>query len=80
MIVFQSAASDLASDPNGFADIFLRFLAPRGELSGDNAINAVDQGILLQNWGERPCSAADFNLDGDVGPADLAQLLAHWTG
>jgi hypothetical protein len=24
------------------------------------------------------CEPADFDLDGQVGPADLAQLLAHW--
>jgi len=51
-----------------------------GELTGDGKVNGYDMASLLGHWGPNSRHAADLNYEGVVGPADLALLLANWTG
>jgi len=48
------------------------------DLDCDGAVNGIDLGVLLGNWG--PCAgcAADLNGDGDVNGIDLGVLLGNW--
>ncbi|MBL9148260.1 MAG: hypothetical protein JNM94_06140 [Phycisphaerae bacterium] len=48
-----------------------------GELTGDNAVDAADLGVLLGAWGNAG-GPADLNNNGTVGPEDLALLLGAW--
>ena len=45
----------------------------------DNAVNGIDLGVLLGQWGEvTQYTVTDFNRDGAVDGSDLGQLLAAW--
>ena len=45
----------------------------------DNAVNGIDLGVLLGQWGEvTQYTVTDFNRDGAVDGIDLGQLLAAW--
>ena len=45
----------------------------------DNAVNGIDLGVLLGQWGEvTQYTVTDFNRDGAVDGSDLGQLLAVW--
>jgi hypothetical protein len=45
----------------------------------DNAVNGIDLGVLLGQWGEvTQYTVTDFNRDGAVDGIDLGQLLAVW--
>lgn len=44
------------------------------DLNGDNVIDSGDIGVLLSSWGGR--GPSDLDLDGVVGPFDLALLLS----
>jgi hypothetical protein len=45
----------------------------------DNAVNGIDLGVLLGQWGEvTQYTVTDFNGDGAVDGSDLGQLLAAW--
>ena len=45
----------------------------------DNAVNGIDLGVLLGQWGEvTQYTVTDFNRDGTVDGSDLGQLLAAW--
>ena len=46
-----------------------------GDLNGDDAVNAVDLGILLSQWGN---AGADLDGDGTTDARDLAIVLANW--
>jgi pimeloyl-ACP methyl ester carboxylesterase len=46
-----------------------------GDLNGDDAVNAVDLGILLSQWGT---AGADLDGDGTTDARDLAIVLANW--
>ena len=52
-----------------------------GDLNGDGYVNAIDLGILLENWGEAPFAnpLADLNGDGVVNAIDLGILLENWS-
>jgi uncharacterized membrane protein len=49
------------------------------DLNHDCHTNSSDLVLLLAQWGAASATAADFDGDGVVGPADLAALLAEWT-
>ena len=58
------------SSPQYFAD-----------LSSDGVVDAADVRLLLDNWGRcspGACCSGDLDVDGEVGPYDLALLLAAW--
>ncbi|MFM8785467.1 MAG: hypothetical protein ACKOFI_10055, partial [Phycisphaerales bacterium] len=45
----------------------------------DNAVNGIDLGILLGQWGPvNQYTVTDFNGDGAVDGSDLGALLAEW--
>ena len=45
----------------------------------DNAVNGIDLGVLLGQWGEvTQYTVTDFNGDGAVDGSDLGALLAAW--
>jgi hypothetical protein len=45
----------------------------------DNAVNGIDLGVLLGQWGEvTQYTVTDFNRDGAVDGSDLGELLAAW--
>ena len=45
----------------------------------DNAVNGIDLGVLLGQWGEvTQYTVTDFNGDGAVDGLDLGTLLAAW--
>jgi hypothetical protein len=46
-----------------------------GDLNGDDAVDAVDLGILLSQWGT---AGADLDGDGTTDARDLAIVLANW--
>jgi hypothetical protein len=50
------------------------------DVSGDNAVNGSDLGLLLTDWGpvSEPRPRADLNADGVVNGADLGIVLQHW--
>ena len=52
---------------------------PVGDLNGDNSINSIDLGILLNAWGASG-SPADLDGNGVVDSADIAVMLSNWTG
>jgi hypothetical protein len=47
------------------------------DLNGDGAVDGVDLGILLGQWGSP--GTADFNDDGVVDGVDMGVLLGAWT-
>ena len=47
------------------------------DLNGDGAVDGIDLGILLSQWGTD--GTADLNDDGIVDGIDLGQLLGAWT-
>jgi hypothetical protein len=47
------------------------------DLNGDGAVNGLDLGILLAQWGG--AGPADLNGDGVVNGLDLGLLLSNWT-
>lgn len=50
-----------------------------GDLDGSGAVDGVDLGVLLGDWGgSGAASGADIDGDGVVGGADLGLLLAGW--
>ena len=49
-----------------------------GDLTGDNAVDGADIGLLLAAWGSCPGCDADLNGSGAVDGADLGQLLSAW--
>ena len=80
VVVFGSVATNLvASDTNGFGDIFARFypLPLPGDLNGDGAVNGADLGLVLGSWGG---TGGDLNGDGTTDGADLGIVLGGWTG
>jgi hypothetical protein len=48
------------------------------DLDCDGAVNGIDLGILLGNWGTCGDCAADLTGDGDVNGIDLGVLLGNW--
>ncbi len=48
------------------------------DLNGDDQINGVDLGLLLQAWGTVGFSDSDLNSDGVVDGVDLGLLLQSW--
>ena len=49
------------------------------DVFGDNAVNGIDLGILLGQWGPvNQYTVTDFNGDGAVDGSDLGTLLAAW--
>jgi hypothetical protein len=48
------------------------------DLNGDLAVDAIDLGQLLGQWGICSGCAADFNLDGQVNGLDMGTLLGEW--
>lgn len=48
----------------------------RGDVNGDQFVNADDLVLLLAQWGG--AGAADLNRDGIVSGADLSLLLSQW--
>ena len=71
--------------PNGAAGavpaehLFHGGTVPAGDLNGDNVINSIDLGILLNAWGATG-SPADLDGNGIVDSADIAVMLSNWTG
>jgi hypothetical protein len=50
-----------------------------GDAFQDGAVNGIDLGVLLGQWGiVNQSTVTDFNQDGVVDGADLGQLLAAW--
>jgi murein tripeptide amidase MpaA len=47
-----------------------------GDLNGDGAVDGLDLGILLSQWGG--AGSADSDGNGVVDAVDLGALLAHW--
>lgn len=55
------------------------------DLDNDGVVDAADLDLLMGLWGGSDCSdpadascRADFNEDGDIGPADLAVVLSAY--
>lgn len=48
------------------------------DLDGSGAVDGVDLGLLLSQWGPEGCSAADLDDDGAVDGIDLGLMLASW--
>lgn len=49
-----------------------------GDTNNDGHVNSKDYSVVAYYLGQNH-AAADLNHDGNVGPADLAILLANWT-
>jgi hypothetical protein len=47
-----------------------------GDLNADRAVNGVDIGILLNQWGQ--AGTGDLDSDGTVGVSDLGAMLGVW--
>ncbi|MCA9283995.1 MAG: hypothetical protein KDA22_02180 [Phycisphaerales bacterium] len=50
------------------------------DLNSDGAIDGIDLGLLLGDWGPCRGCAADLNGNGVVDGADLGLLIGNWTG
>jgi heat shock protein beta len=51
-----------------------------GDIDGSGAVQVDDLILVLADWGpcEQDCCLADLDLDGQVGPLDLALVLQFW--
>jgi hypothetical protein len=74
-----AAGTYLATHWNTARSAFLT--APRavGDINGDRHVDCTDVHALVAADGSAD-PASDLNHDGTVGSADMAILLAHWTG
>ncbi len=71
---------DIADDPEADADQtgILDECEACGDLDGNGEVGPGDLAILLSAWGPQSNHPADFNDDGLIDAADLANFLAHW--
>ena len=63
------------------AEFVLTVLTPTtlfGDLNCDGLVGLEDLLGLLSIWGPCVGCSADFDSDGEIGPADLANLIDHW--
>jgi hypothetical protein len=70
----------MAGQPNAIVGTFLCPSSPASnpaDLNGDGAVDGIDLGQLLSQWGTD--GTADLNDDGIVDGIDLGQLLGAWT-
>lgn len=48
------------------------------DINADNVVNAIDQGILMGDWGTNN-PRSDLNFDGTVNGTDLGILFGQWS-
>ena len=79
---FASATTSVMGASADSASFSLHFStsAEPADLDNDGGIGPDDLGMLLGAWGPCEACAADLDWNGIVDGADLAGLLAGWTG
>lgn len=67
----------LASTDTTTITVTPRDVFPSPDLDGDGAVDGLDLGLLLSQWGGP--GTGDLNLSGTVDGADLGLLIAEWS-
>lgn len=70
--------TDIPQVHNGAAILISRPSSPVGDLNGDQIVDALDAGLMFQQWSNG--GSADLNNDGIVDALDAGMLFEQWTG
>jgi hypothetical protein len=88
-IQYIKVTSDEFGEVDAFADVAgcgdYKHPYPVGDLNGDCRVDMIDFALFADNWlganckaANNWCEGADIDKNGEVGFADLAEMVEHW--